>query len=249
MEVHAHTHTPRKKFIHYLWEFIMLFLAVFCGFLAENQREHMVEHQREKQYISSMIEDVETDTSNLNKLLSRFNKKGLLLDSVIRGFNDGTHNYSAKWAQQFLLSYRSGFPDFYPTDRTIQQLKNSGGLRLIKSESAAKGIIMYDAAVRDVQSEENILSILQDRYIEEVLKVWSTEKMYKASAVTSWNKNKNMDVNNNYWLTTEPIAFEHLFNKLSEYNEAILRQTEEYKGLKEKAVSLIELLKNEYHLN
>ena len=38
MEVHAHTHTERKKWTHYLWEFLMLFLAVFCGFLAENQR-------------------------------------------------------------------------------------------------------------------------------------------------------------------------------------------------------------------
>ena len=31
MEVHAHTHTARKKWTHYFWEFIMLFLAVFCG--------------------------------------------------------------------------------------------------------------------------------------------------------------------------------------------------------------------------
>ena len=48
MEVHAHSHTPRKKWTHYLWEFIMLFLAVFCGFLAENQREHYVENNTGK---------------------------------------------------------------------------------------------------------------------------------------------------------------------------------------------------------
>ena len=47
MEVHAHTHTERKKWTHYLWEFLMLFLAVFCGFLAENQREHLLEQQRD----------------------------------------------------------------------------------------------------------------------------------------------------------------------------------------------------------
>jgi len=45
MEVHTHTHTARKKWTHYLWEFLMLFLAVFAGFLAEDQREHIVEHQ------------------------------------------------------------------------------------------------------------------------------------------------------------------------------------------------------------
>ena len=37
MEVHSHSHTPRKKCLpagkagtHYFWEFLMLFLAVFC---------------------------------------------------------------------------------------------------------------------------------------------------------------------------------------------------------------------------
>ena len=43
METHHHTHTPRKKWTHYLWEFLMLFLAVFCGFLAEYQLEHKIE--------------------------------------------------------------------------------------------------------------------------------------------------------------------------------------------------------------
>ncbi len=43
MEVHAHSHTPRKKRTHYFWEFLVLFLAVFCGFLTENQREHYIE--------------------------------------------------------------------------------------------------------------------------------------------------------------------------------------------------------------
>ncbi|MBK7679895.1 MAG: hypothetical protein IPJ29_10920 [Chitinophagaceae bacterium] len=62
MEVHAHTHTPRKKWTHYFWEFIMLFLAVFCGFLAENQREHMIEHQREKKFIRSLCSDLRRKT-------------------------------------------------------------------------------------------------------------------------------------------------------------------------------------------
>jgi len=38
MEAHPHTYTERKRLKHYLFEFLMLFLAVFCGFLAENFR-------------------------------------------------------------------------------------------------------------------------------------------------------------------------------------------------------------------
>src|SRR5882724_522556 len=48
METHAHHlhHAPGKKIWHYFYEFLMLFLAVFSGFLAENWREHYVEHER-----------------------------------------------------------------------------------------------------------------------------------------------------------------------------------------------------------
>ena len=71
MEVHSHSHMPRKKWTHYFWEFLMLFLAVFCGFLAENQREHFVEHQRE-------IKLMETLQQASNLLITL--KKGYHLD-------------------------------------------------------------------------------------------------------------------------------------------------------------------------
>ena len=64
MEVHAHTHTARKKWTHYFWEFLMLFLAVFCGFLAEYQLEHKIERDRELQFMQTMAEDLKSDTAH-----------------------------------------------------------------------------------------------------------------------------------------------------------------------------------------
>ena len=43
----------------------MLFLAVFCGFLAEYQLEHKIEKERGKQYIQSVYEDFKVDTASL----------------------------------------------------------------------------------------------------------------------------------------------------------------------------------------
>ena len=63
MEVHAHTHTARKKWTHYFWEFLMLFLAVFCGFLAEYQLEHKIERDKEKVYAQNLLEDLKVDTA------------------------------------------------------------------------------------------------------------------------------------------------------------------------------------------
>ena len=62
MEVHQHSHTPRNKWTHYFWEFLMLFLAVTLGFFVENQREHYVEKKRAKQFAQAMVKDLERDT-------------------------------------------------------------------------------------------------------------------------------------------------------------------------------------------
>ena len=87
MEVHAHTHTPRKKWTHYFWEFLMLFLAVFCGFLAENKREHYVEHQREKQYIRSIAEDLHSDIYMLDSIVRTRKNMDMLMDSLLHIMN------------------------------------------------------------------------------------------------------------------------------------------------------------------
>src|SRR6186713_675118 len=82
MEVHHHAHTSRKKWTHYFWEFLMLFLAVFCGFLAEYQLEHKIESDRGKQYIYFFYEDLLTDSSHFNDLTSGFQKKLTVLEDM-----------------------------------------------------------------------------------------------------------------------------------------------------------------------
>src|SRR6185436_12832496 len=141
MEVHAHTHTPRKKFTHYLWEFLMLFLAVFCGFLAENQREHIVEHQREKQYMISLVEDLKTDTSELKRGILNADSANNYTDSVLIFLS--TQKISAKISARFatLMRIAGQRLSLINNDRTSSQLKNSGAMRLIRNKPVVDGIL------------------------------------------------------------------------------------------------------------
>src|SRR5206468_9784136 len=91
MEVHAHTHTERKKWTHYFWEFLMLFLAVFCGFLAENFRERGVEKEKEKQYMESMLKDLASDTTMLTSAMRRSESMVKVLDSLKNNLYDTDH--------------------------------------------------------------------------------------------------------------------------------------------------------------
>jgi hypothetical protein len=150
MEVHAHTHTPRKNWTHYFWEFLMLFLAVFCGFLAEYSLEHKIEKDREKQYIRSFGEDLERDTATLNEKIRYCNLTIERVDSAIAVFNNPRLNDLAGEIYYFLRwMHRSD--NFSVNDRTIVQLRNAGGMRLVTNKSVSDSIIDYYKEVEYIQ--------------------------------------------------------------------------------------------------
>jgi hypothetical protein len=152
MEVHHHAHTSRKKWTHYFWEFLMLFLAVFCGFLAEYALEHKIEKDREKQFISSLADDIKADITQLNSVIQKRDEKIQRLDSLIILIN--LPDFAAHGSDIYFTAIHTGrLVDikFTANDGTMLQLKNSGGLRLIRNRTVVDSIAHYDVSVRNLE--------------------------------------------------------------------------------------------------
>ena len=136
MEVHHHghhhtQHEGKRHWKSYFWEFLMLFLAVLCGSLAEYGLEHKIENDREKVFIETMISDLEEDTTILGQSITRFKQKGIEIDSLTMLLN-ATDKKTEGAALYYYGRLVSRFDFFTSTDRTIDQMKNSGAFRLIK---------------------------------------------------------------------------------------------------------------------
>jgi hypothetical protein len=184
MEVHAHTHTARKKWTHYFWEFLMLFLAVFCGFLAENHREHMIENKREEQYMKSLKEDAEADIKQIDRLEIELQNFISRLDSIADDLNQSfARSPSLNTFRQISLGL--GFSDFIYTDRTMQQLKNAGGMRLIRNLKVADSIVEYDAMVRRGLVHQDLINT---QYLPRIV-----DKINYTFNITELNKVANLD--------------------------------------------------------
>jgi len=142
MEVHAHTHTARKKLTHYLWEFVMLFLAVFCGFLAEYQLEHKIEKDRAKQFLQSMLVDVQTNIKNLDSLLEQdqiiINNHDSLVNWLLR---DSTVIDRAAFAREIGPVW---IRNFLVRKETYDQMKASGSLRYVGNIEFLKKMMDYE---------------------------------------------------------------------------------------------------------
>jgi hypothetical protein len=124
----------------------MLFLAVTLGFLVENARDRITENKREKEYISSVIEDLNMDIHQLDSITAKRSTKDKMMDSLLSILNspdpDAHGNdiyYYSRWLPRTFL--------FFANDRTVQQL-NSGNWRLIRNNKAADAILAYTRTVR-----------------------------------------------------------------------------------------------------
>ena len=157
MEVHAHTHTARKKWTHYLWEFLMLFLAVFCGFLAEYQLEHKIERDKEKQFMISMINDLQNDRANIKTTIS-VKKRGVqIADSLFELFSSSKFSNRLNQVYYYGRMFSATYHKFFMTDGTLTQLKNAGGFRLINKRAIVDSILSYDNLYQQFKANEDIL--------------------------------------------------------------------------------------------
>jgi hypothetical protein len=145
MEVHHHGHVhEKKKWKEYAFQFFMLFLAVFCGFLAEYQLEQTIERHREKDYIKSFINNVKNDTVSINDFLKKETIRLLFLDSLLAMKNTDLTLPHNTWMVYYYFIRSRFYPIYLPNDATLMQLKNSGNFRLIKNTQVVDSILKYD---------------------------------------------------------------------------------------------------------
>lgn len=236
METHAyHLHrAPGKKIWHYIFEFFFLFLAVFCGFIAENWREQMREHQREKEFIHSIVEDIKSDTLQSGKILVQLRRTSAGIDSVLNalaspGIIENSNNAYRLWTRY--LDIKS----FVSNDRTIQQLKNSGELRLIRNKAVSDRIMKYDQTLRNYYQQSDFMySAVSDQHIYSQLFDFISLKKNANSPVPLTEQGKK--------LLNEAYAHQLL------WNSGLKGLISWLEGVNEEGKRLVIFIQQEYHI-
>src|SRR5664279_2092094 len=140
MEVHHHPNYGHKKknFREYFLEFLMIFLAVSLGFIAENLREHISDRSKEKEYIESMLQDLKSDTAKANHSIRGLTRQIHGMDTLETfltpevNANDSAIFICYRQATSLSNEHTMNF-----SSRTITQLFSTGNLRLIKNHSVS----------------------------------------------------------------------------------------------------------------
>ena len=249
MEVHHHSHPStnsghRKKWTHYFWEFLMLFLAVFCGFLAEYQLEHKIEKDREKQFIRSLIEDLSEDTIILAQTATNLHANVKRMDSLkFLLYSDDIKDHGA---DLYYLGRRASRSDWLTLhDRTIQQMKNSGGFRLIRNQKVSNAILEYYNQLGFIEKLQTIELDETMEYRKMAVGIFHPETF--GNLVTKENQVIKPD-GNPPLQTYDKQALLRLAGFVSYCQNSRLALAKAEDEMNVTAKELIRLLKKEYHL-
>jgi len=160
MEVHHHPdlNHKKKRIREYLLEFLMIFLAVTLGFFAESLRENITNNEKEKAYMASFVKNLEDDTTNLNSTVRENQEKMKGLQNLM---SLSTKNISEPEIRHLFYKYCTGksigyYSIFKSNDATMLQLKNSGGLQIVRRHHVADSIAKYDNEVKYIYAAETL---------------------------------------------------------------------------------------------
>ena len=147
MEVHHHSHHP-KKWKEYITEFLMLFLAVSMGFIAENIREKHVENERSEELMQSFVMDVKENQKQLDSLIINNKRISQYFESLSfeHGFNKKQPNLKELSETMDLWMYR-----FMNKKTIFEQMKSTGALRYIQDKEIMDAMLRYEESANLVE--------------------------------------------------------------------------------------------------
>jgi hypothetical protein len=235
MEVH-HSHAHGKKnWKSYFWEFLMLFLAVFCGFMAEYLLEHRIEKEKGRQYIESFYLDLKADTTTFPRFINFYSKRAAVLKNAETCFDTISYDFKQADCLKELVANSENFPDLIYSDGTLQQLKNAGGLRLL-DKADADSILTYDNLLKRYQKSETTSFQETQTAIRNTL-----------YSLLNYRSNKNEDPEASFLFSGDRDLMNRYFNQLRKYTEYCQYNIDDIQELKQKAGTLIQYFKIKYH--
>lgn len=251
MEIHHHPQVKEKRFKEYFLEFLMIFLAVTLGFIAENLREHIKDNKEIHENIQSVLADLESDVTHFNAMLDMDIYGYSASDSLISLLHQDISNTQKIYFYARVATANVGY--FYTNSKTFDQMKAAGILKLVRPRSLLDSLGFYYVTFQLLSQQDETLKmqnnnvhngnhLLFDNAVFSQMKV-VFDSFNRSHTVVELPSGHPALLSTNYKDVNE-VALNYYYLSASAKFDS--RAAEHQKQL---AIRLIELIKKEYHLN
>ena len=232
---------PGGGWKHYFFEFLMLFLAVFAGFLAENKREHIVEHQREKKFASRLLSDLRQDSLFFETRIQLLEKRQQAHEQFLKIMTDpaGATDSAVNTGFVRILLLTQTSNDF--TTATYDQMKTSGSLRYIEDDNLTTSLQhYYDVLLAKTSHDsEGADKFFTDHIISYMIKHFRFQDFNPGDGSSPHMK----------LLNRSEESDQEMINIMSVWATNCDQQLDLQRPAQKQMLELIKLIKKEYHLD
>ena len=121
-----------ESYKKYLFEGLVIFFSVFLSLYVGNLNEKRTNFEKKQQYIIDLIEILNQDVFQVEKLMDQLNKSEKFINSIQNDI-DSQHNLlSDSEVIDMLIDIEVGF-SFFPKDGIFNQMISTGTFELIKN--------------------------------------------------------------------------------------------------------------------
>jgi hypothetical protein len=233
----------------YLLEFTMLFFAVFLGFLADGYREIQNEKANEKEYVNSLVSDVGSDKLSLKTAIQENKVQKNNLDTLSSLSSNYHLQHRKSWELYKYLSAPLSKPSFLnPNELTFSQLKNAGGLRLIKNKKMIEKIYRYDQSKQKLINQQFYYETYQNKAIATAGKIFNIQKFLSVPAGKPNNNSVNINPNEFELIQNNEILLKEFANDITMFSVIVAYYIVLLEETNKETDSLITVAKKEYKI-
>lgn len=240
MEVHHHPEVEKKGFKEYLLEGLMIFIAVMMGFIAENIRENITNKEHARQLTTQLVQDLKTDTAQLNKAINFQEHIVIANDSLFRLSQQPLAKVDLKEIQRLIIASHNLFP-FRPSGGASAAIKNELHLKQFAESDIIHHIAQYERDAELAHTTQDVYLQYQRSMLDPFLR-----QHFTPTNVDAAFNNKPLPDAQMRDLTQADLTQFSADMALTKVVSAEL--VRDYKGAKEGATTLLQYVQKEYDL-
>ena len=222
MEVHHHPHVEKKNFKEYFLEFLMIFLAVSLGFIAENIREHVSETKTAHQYLTSYRNDLLQNANSFKHYDSIFKNVLPAYDSIVTIFYNRNENNQLRVLSRLILQGQRNAIVTVNTS-TYQQMVSSGSMRYLNNQPLLDSIAAYNDLVNAMINYNDRIVTAEDNDLQETGKIEDMHDFWNIEKWDGYSLDYTPDMHP-FNLTDDQRNFIISYNKLFSIQAIVLRR-------------------------
>jgi hypothetical protein len=233
-----------KYFKYAIGEIILVVIGILIALQINNWNEEQNDKKIELGYMQNIVEDLNDDIEIYKNFENSNHIIYSLIDSIVPNIKstDRTSKISdiSYWVRKVTMQWNI----IHPVERTFEEMKSSGHLRLIKHKDIANAISNYYNSLSEFNGYNEAGMLWAADYVEAIGKIFDGELLLKIMRENKKQKTSKTDM-----LTEDPIIINELINSLQYFNGALLLGEAVSLKKRKKATELIKIISATYQIN